>query len=1081
MTAFSADDLFAHSDALRRLARDLVADEALADDAVQQAYVVALTRPPRERSSLGGWLRAVVRSCSLDLLRQQGRRRRRELLVEAPMPLAPDEAAARLELQAAIAAAVRGLGEPYGSVAWLRWFEGLSPSEIAARQGEPVKTIKTRLGRALQLLRSRLDGRPGGRDAWLAALAPLVQMQGAKTGASAAVAGGGAGVLLLPNLLGVALVAGLLLGGGVWIWRSVVAPTDAARSAGSVSGALVHEVQGGAGALPSAASPGDRSDTAGKEAEAVALPRREVVPVAVSGPNVQLLVRGVDGAPLADVDVFYGVPAAVSAAAAATAQFDPDPWRRLHFDVLGMYARFGERSRTDSSGIARWPWSGRQGKDASWVCVVQHGDDYGELWLPRSATPEIVHELRLQPDRNFTVLVLDAQQRPVARIPVAATFESRETAGHRGRQDFGPTDDLGQVEARHVQIWCERIAPRGAGLPAAVEIDLPGIQEAQQIDATALPDRPLVLTLPPCGGVRITVRDGSGAPVEGEKWLLREHQGASDRAFGATTDAAGVAVFPWVALGRSWQVARDRVPPESPRIVIGPKEPGEQVDVHRQQDPVPVLAGRLLQHGAALAATRITMTAIAAGRELSRQRGTTDGDGRFTVSTSADWVGQRLQELRIHPYSAEEGHAGTLAIWRGDRELAAGTHELGTLVLEPDSIVVAGRLVVADGEPLPSELQLSVEVATDAASEAWRHVSLRRRLRPDGAFALFGSVPNGPLRLVVTTANRFVPVLPRRFRAGDQGLQIELHRGGSVRASVVAANQIAAFCQVPLLVPMDREPVQPGFLSFDPQLDPRMARESVFVGDAPLETEFVWPAVAPGRYRLEIWSRGLHRPLHVVPDVVVVDGQRNEEARLQEIAVPGVRPVVLKLPQADRALRLPPSHGVGVIAVLDGERPAELCWQVDSEMAMFATVQPLDVLVRLHGFRDRIVRGLVADQTIELEAGIPVTLRAEGYSVPAGHTLQFELTAVDDVLARGQPQLYSAAAGGSVPGYLRMSMAADCAAGGAALQLPAPGRYRLTASLRDAAGAANALMVEPAELGIDAAGGTFDLQVRGAR
>jgi RNA polymerase sigma-70 factor (ECF subfamily) len=1080
MTAFSADDLFAHSDALRRLARDLVADEALADDAVQQAYVVALTRPPRERSSLAGWLRTVVRSCSLDLLRQQGRRRRREQQVDAPMPLAPDEAAARLELQAAIAAAVRGLGEPYGSVVWLRWFEGLSPSEIAARQGEPVKTIKTRLGRALQLLRSKLDGRPGGRDAWLAALAPLAQMPVARTGASAVSAGGGAGVLLLPKLLGVLLFASLLLGGGLWFWRSGIAPTDAARSAGSAVAALAGEVRGGEGALPSAVSPSVRSDAAAKEAEAVALHRREAVPLAAGGPSVQLLVRGVDGAPLADVDVFYGVPAAVSAAAAATAQSDAEQWRRLHRDMVGLYARFGERSRTDGAGIARWPWSGREGNAGFWLCVVQRGGDYGELWVSRSLAPETVHELQLQPDRNFTVRVLDAQQRPVAGIPVAATFASRETAGHRLREDFGPTDDSGQVEARHVQIWCERIEPRGASLPAAVEIDLPGIHEAQQIDANAVPDQPLVLTLPPCGGLRITVRDAVGAPVAGERWLLREHEGASDRPFGATTDAAGIAEFPRVALGRSWQVGRDRIP-ESPRIVIGPRAPGERVDVHQQQDPVPVLAGRLLQQGEPLAVTRITITAIASGRELSSLRGTTDGDGRFTMPARADWLEQRLQELRIHPYSAEEGHAGTCAIWRGERELTAATHELGTLVLEPEPIVVAGQLVVAEGVPLPPELQLSVEAATEAMSDAWRHVSLRRRLRPDGAFALFGSVPNEPLRLVVTTANRFVPVPTQRFRAGDQGLQIELHRGGSVRASVTAENQIAMFCQVPLLVPMDQDSSLSGFMSFNPQLDPRMARESGIVGDAPLETEFVWPAVAPGRYRLEIWSRGLHRPLHVVPDVVVVDGQRNEEARLQRIAVPGMRSIMLKLPQADRALRQPPSHGVGVIAVLDGERPAELCWQVDGSMAMFATVRPLDVLVRLNGFRDRIVRGVVADQTIELEPGIPVRLRAEGYPVPAGHTLQLELTAIDDVLARAQPQLYSAAAGGSIPGYQRMSMTADCAAGVASLQLPAPGRHRVTASLRAASGAASALLVEPAELVIGADGGTFELRIRGAR
>ena len=281
---------------------------------------------------------------------------------------------------------MRGLGEPYGSVVWLRWFEGLSPSEIAARQGEPVKTIKTRLGRALQLLRSKLDGRPGGRAAWLAALTPLAQLPVARTGASAAVAGGGVGVLLLPKLLGVLLLASLLLGGGLWVWRSGIAPTDAARSTGSAVAAQAGEARGGEGALPSAASPSGRGDAAAKEAEAAALHRREAVPLAASGPSVQLLVRGVDGVPLEDVDVFYGVPAAVSAAAAAELDDVQQGW--LHHDVVGMYARFGERVRTDAFGIARWPWSDRQGNDRFWLCVVQHDGDHGELWLARSAAPE---------------------------------------------------------------------------------------------------------------------------------------------------------------------------------------------------------------------------------------------------------------------------------------------------------------------------------------------------------------------------------------------------------------------------------------------------------------------------------------------------------------------------------------------------------------------------------------------------------------------------------------------------------------------------------------------------------------------
>ena len=1080
MTAFSADELFSHSDALRRLARDLVADDALADDAVQQAYVVALTRPPRERTSLAGWLRAVVRTCSLDLLRQQERRRRREQHVATPSPLAPDEAAAQLELQAAIVTAVRGLGEPYASVVWLRWFEALSPSEIAARQGEPVKTIKTRLGRALQLLRNRLDTRPGGRQAWLAALAPLLPLPVARATAPAAV--GGSGTLLLTHWLGGLLAASLLLGAGLWAWNGSSAPKDAATSTSATVVAGATDAGAGSDVAPGAIANNSSNsrDLAANDPAAVAVQRRAAGPIAASGPSVQVRVLGTDGAPVPDVAVLYGVPAAVAAAAAASGLADEQK-ARLRRDWGATYSLFGERARTDANGIARWPWSDREGKDRFWLCLVQRDGDYGESWLPRSAAPEVVHELRLQHDRNFVVQVLDAQQRPVAGVRVAATFVQRDDEHHRGREDFGPTDDEGQVQARHVQTWSGRIAPRGAMLPMAVAIDLPGIDIEQTIDANAVPDLPVVLSLPPCGSLRITVLDATGAPVVGQKWVLREHEGASDRAFGATTDAAGVAAFPRVAIGRSWQIGRDRIPPEPPQIVTGPRAPGEQVDVPRPQDPTPVLRGQLLQQGAPLATTTITMTASASGRELIGLRGTTDSEGRFVVLASEDWRNQRIQELRIHPFAAAAGYAGTCATWRGECALTAGTHDFGGLVLADESIVVAGTLLPPTGGPLPPEVTLTVEAASDPATGSWHVVALRRRMQPDGRFTLFGSAPNAALRLVVTTANRFVPVRPLRFRAGDQGLRIGLHRGGSLRASIVAASPIAAFCQVPLLVPMDEDPSQEQARSFDPELDPRMARESGIVADAPWETEFVWPAVTPGRYRLEIWARGLHRPLHVVQDLVVADGQRNEDARLQRLVVPGVRIIEIQLPQAKNVVRLPPHEGVGVIAVLDGDRPAATCWQLDNGMAMFATVQPLDVLVRLHGYRDRIVRGLVADQTIELEPGIPVTLRHDGYVVPTGHTVQFELTAIDDVLARGRPKLWSAAAGGSIGGYQGMTSTSDCADGVATLRLPAPGRHRVTANLRDAAGPIRTLAVEPVELSIESSGASCSVRLRETR
>lgn len=1076
MTAFSADELFSHGDALRRLARDLVADDALAEDAVQQAYVVALTRPPRERTSLAGWLRTVVRSCSLDLLRQQARRRRREQHGAGPSPLAPDEAAAQLELQAAIVAAVRGLGEPYASVVWLRWFEALTPSEIAARQGEPVKTIKTRLGRALQMLRSKLDARPGGRQAWLAGLAPLLHAPLPRT---AAAAGAGSGSnQLLTYWLGGLLAAGLLIAAGMLAWDGSATSQGAAAPAGGAVAATDTEDAASSPAMPNAIADDQiHRDLAASDPTEPAARRNAAGSIAPSEPTVKVRVLGTDGAAVPHAAVLHGVPSAVTRAVAAS-ELSDEQKAKLWRDWAATYSRFGERAQTGADGIARWPWSAPQGNDRHWLCIVQHEGDYAEMWLQRSSSPEVVHDLLLQRDRNFVVRVLEGRQQPVAAVPVAATFADRNDEQQQSVYPLGATDEDGMVAVQHVQTWCERIAPRGATLPMLVTIDLPGIAVAEPIDANALPDQPVVLSLPPCGSLRIAVADATGAPIVGQKWVLREHEGASDRAFGATTDDAGVATFPRVAIGRSWRIACDRIPPEPPRIVVGPRAPGEQVDVTHQAAPTALLRGQLQQDGTPLGATSFTMTASAGDRELPAVQGRTDAEGRFVAIASERWRNQRIQELRIHPFGGPEGFTGSCATWRGERELTAGTHDLGILVLATEPIVVAGTLILPDGVPLPPEVGIAVEVAHDPATGSWHYVSLRRRLQPNGDFTLFGHAPDGTLRLVVTTGNRFSPVPPLRVRAGDENLRIALHRGGSLRASIVAASPVAAFCQVPLLVPMGDDSSRHQAPPFDPHLDPRMARESFMVADAPLEREFVWPAVSPGRYQLEIWARGLHRPLHVVSDVVVADGQRNEDSRLQRLEVPGLRTVTIRLPQAADAERMPPTAGLGVIAVLDGDRPASLCWQIDSPMAMFATVQPLDVLVRLRGHRDRIVRGLVADQTIELEPGIPVTLRPDGYTAPTGHTLQFALTAIDDVLARARPGLWSAAAGGSIAGYQAMTIASDCADGTATLRLPAAGRHRVTASLRDATGTMRSLVAEPTELAIDGAGGTWSVRLR---
>jgi RNA polymerase sigma-70 factor (ECF subfamily) len=183
-----ADALLAHAGFLRRLARSLLFDEGQAEDVVQETMLVALSERPRSGSLLRAWLAGIARNVALKGLRAEARRRGREIRAARPEACAAaGEVAARLELQRRVVEAVQALDEPYRSAVVHRWFEDRAPREIARATGVPVRTVETRLRRAVALLRGRLDAAHGGdRRAWCLGLALVVPV-GDAVAASAAV------------------------------------------------------------------------------------------------------------------------------------------------------------------------------------------------------------------------------------------------------------------------------------------------------------------------------------------------------------------------------------------------------------------------------------------------------------------------------------------------------------------------------------------------------------------------------------------------------------------------------------------------------------------------------------------------------------------------------------------------------------------------------------------------------------------------------------------------------------------------------------------------------------------------------
>ena len=169
----SADELLRHQEFVRRLAFELVRDAARADDLVQDAWVQALERPPRAMATARAWFRTVLRNLAVRGAREQSRRERRERSAARPEDqLSTLEIGERLAHEQELVRAVEALREPYRSAVFLRWFEDLSPRAIAAREGVPVATVKTRLRRALELLRDALEHSHGPR-AWALAFVRL--------------------------------------------------------------------------------------------------------------------------------------------------------------------------------------------------------------------------------------------------------------------------------------------------------------------------------------------------------------------------------------------------------------------------------------------------------------------------------------------------------------------------------------------------------------------------------------------------------------------------------------------------------------------------------------------------------------------------------------------------------------------------------------------------------------------------------------------------------------------------------------------------------------------------------------------
>jgi RNA polymerase sigma-70 factor, ECF subfamily len=161
-----------HIAQVRRYARAFANDEADADDLAQEALVKVYRslQSFRFQSAFSTWLYTLVRNTFLDVVKSRGHKERslqtsldHERDQTEDGETAADEALILSEQHATIWAAIRRVPTEFQTALVLFEVEGMSHEEIAQIENVAIGTVKSRLSRARQHLRSILVDDPRSR------------------------------------------------------------------------------------------------------------------------------------------------------------------------------------------------------------------------------------------------------------------------------------------------------------------------------------------------------------------------------------------------------------------------------------------------------------------------------------------------------------------------------------------------------------------------------------------------------------------------------------------------------------------------------------------------------------------------------------------------------------------------------------------------------------------------------------------------------------------------------------------------------------------------------------------------------
>lgn len=689
---------------------------------------------------------------------------------------------------------------------------------------------------------------------------------------------------------------------------------------------------------------------------------KEVLPALVHGRTVRV-VDAADGRPLAGALVHFVPGQRTLGPEAEGRTLVPGEQITLYlrdFDPEESIAAKGPPYRADGRGELKVP-------EGAGLLMGRHD----ELWnlAELAADAALPFELALEPDSSLHVTVVDHAGSPIEGMQLVLSCD-RDVGGFDGVDDV--TDANGRLRLPHLGRRLEAAAS-GAFGPALARsgfLVMAVVHAAQpvhaRIDPRAVP-RELELRLPPTGTIEVrVVGEAQLFPIaRGVRTdLLRVGVDDMDPLQRSTNwnialkdvDPAGRVVYRHVGLGQTYRV--ELYVPGLAGIDVhteGPRLEGQTVQVEVPVEPTLVLGAQLVRtSGEPVVETRFGFHLLdGEGRYLRSASGRTDDEGR----------------LRLHVKPLEDGLRDGFLEWRvrGDVEdvpcevrfpwspPAAGTRraELGTLIVAPAPVLVAGVVLGPDGTPLPG-----AEVVAVGTGGNGRQRIIADESDAEGRFELRW-LHEGTGVTVHATHGRLGTSPTREVAPGERGVELRFDPSGALAGRVVLEDPSLA-AHLRLWTTRTDLPGEPEARAHEVHPD----------------GSFLVPGLAPGSYLVQVRVELADDPLVRVEPVVVPAGETCRDPRLQDLVLPALRRILVQLDSSSG-----PQPEWCDLYVRRSGAPPEDARPVNGFggfAELVTTWQAVDLLVECERLESLEVLGVREDVTLVLEPHTVLTVVATG-------------------------------------------------------------------------------------------------------